>query len=95
MWVYGWDLVDVEEKEDVYLFKLAKRNKPEDMVWFTLARYKQYAEMPYYPEKMYQLYMANADDSITERLWLRKQDFMYHNLSAIIEGTLDKHYGHA
>jgi hypothetical protein len=95
MWVYGWDLEKAEEMDDAYIFQLAKRPKPEHKVWFTLGRKKQYAESPYYPEQRYQLYMSDQSGNSTERIWLEKKDLSYFNLGAIIEGVLNKHFGHA
>ncbi len=96
MMVWGWDLVNATEFDDTYLFILAKRAKPEDKVFFTLGRVKQYAEMPYYPEKRYQLYMTDEKMEWTERLWLSDSDIKtYVNFLSYIEEVLEKHYGHA
>lgn len=95
MMIWGWDLERADEMDDAYIFQLAKRAKPEDKVYFTLGRVKQYAESPYYPEMRYQLYMCDHSGNTTDRLWLDKNDLLYMKLLAIIEGTLNKHFGHA
>ena len=96
MMVWGWDLEKAVEFDDTYLFIVAKRAKPEDKVMFTLGRTKQYAEMPYYPEQRYQLYITDEGMTWTERLWLNDNDVKeYKIFLALIEGILEKHYGHA
>ena len=96
MMVWGWDLEKAHEYDDTYFFMLAKRAKPEDKVMFTLGREKQYAEMPYYPEQRYQLYMTDEKMEWTERVWLNDNDVKdYKYFLALIEGVLEKHYGHA
>ena len=96
MMVWGWDLEKAREFDDTYFFMLAKRAKPEDKVMFTLGRTKQYAEMPYYPEQRYQLYITDEKMEWTERMWLNDNDVKdYKIFLALIEGVLEKHYGHA
>ncbi len=96
MMVWGWDLVNATEFDDTYLFILAKRAKPEDKVFFTLGRELQVTPVPYYPEMLYQLYMTDERMEWTERLWLRERDVRsYVNFLSIIEGVLEKYYGHA
>ena len=96
MMVWGWDLEKAHEFDDTYFFMLAKRAKPEDKVMFTLGREKQYAEMPYYPEQRYQLYMTDEKMEWTERVWLNDNDVKdYKYFLSIIEGVLEKYYGHA
>ena len=96
MMVWGWDLEKAVEFDDTYLFIIAKRAKPEDKVMFTLGREKQYAEMPYYPEQRYQLYMTDEKMEWTERVWLNDNDVRsYKIFLALIEGVLEKYYGHA
>lgn len=96
MMVWGWDLVNATEFDDAYLFMVAKRNKPEDKVLFTLGRVKQYAELPYYPEMRYQLYITDEGMNWTERLWLNDYDVKNYKIFLdLIEGVLEKYYGHA
>jgi hypothetical protein len=96
MMVWGWDLVNATEFDDTYLFMVAKRAKPEDRVLFTLGRVKQSAEAPYYPEKRYQLYFTDEKMEWTERMWLNDYDVKHYKIFlALIEGVLEKHYGHA
>ena len=92
MVIYGWDVLAADETEDSYLFQLALRENPKIRVYITLGRDLQYAELPYYPEKMYQCYVHDDDGKWDNRSWFRAHDLTYKNFWACVEDIIDKHH---
>ena len=92
MVIYGWDVIAADEVEDSYLFQLALREDPKVRVYITLGRDLQYAELPYYPEMMYQCYIHDDEGKWDNRSWFRKHDLTYKNFWGIVEEIVDKHH---
>lgn len=92
MVIYGWDVISADEVEDSYLFQLALRENPKLRVYITLGRDLQYAELPYYPEKMYQCYIHDDEGNWEDRSWFRAHDLTYKNFWGMVEEIIDKHH---
>ena len=92
MVIYGWDVISADEVEDSYLFQLAHRETPKLRVYITLGRDLQYAELPYYPEKMYQCYIHDDEGKWEDRSWFRAHDLTYKNFWSMVEEIIDKHH---
>lgn len=91
MVIYGWDVLAADETEDNYLFQLALREDPKVRVYITLGRELQYAELPYYPEMMYQCYIHDDEGKWDNRSWFRAHDLTYKNFWSVVEEIVDKH----
>ena len=89
---WGWDVIAADEDEDAYLFQLALREDRKVRIYVTLGRDLQYAELPYYPEKMYQCYIHDDDGKWDNRSWFRAHDLTYKNFWSCVEDILDKHH---
>lgn len=88
---YGWDVISADETEDSYLFQLRNRTDNKLRVYITLGRDSQYAQLPYYPEKMYQCYVHDDDGTWNDTSWFRVHDITYKNFWGIVEEIVDKH----
>ena len=89
---YGWDLISADELDESYMFQLMNRENPKLRVYITLGRVLQYAEQPYYPEKMYQCYIHDDEGKWDNRSWFRAHDITYKNFWGIVEEVVDKHH---
>jgi len=89
---WGWDVIDAAELDESYIFQLAHRHEPKLRVYITLGRDLQYAELPYYPEMMYQCYIHDDEGKWDDRSWFRAHDITYKNFWAIVEEVVDKHH---
>lgn len=89
---YGWDLISADELDESYMFQLMNRENPKLRVYITLGRVLQYAEQPYYPEKMYQCYIHDDEGKWEDRSWFRAHDVTYKNFWGIVEEVVDKHH---
>jgi hypothetical protein len=89
---YGWDLISADELDDNYTFQLMNRENSKLRVYITLGRVLQYAEQPYYPEKMYQCYIHDDNGEWEDRSWFRVHDITYKNFWGIVEEVVDKHH---
>jgi len=74
---YGWDIISADETEDSYLFQLRYRTDNKLRVYITLSRVLQYAELPYYPEMMYQCYIHDDNGEWDNRSWFREHYITY------------------
>jgi len=89
---YGWNLIGADEMDESYFFRLVYWENPKWRVYITLGRVLQYAEQPYYPEKMYQCYIHDDSGKWQERSWFRAHDITYKNFWAIVEEVVNKHH---
>jgi hypothetical protein len=89
---YGWDIISADETEDSYLFQLRNRTDNKLRVYITLSRELQYAELPYYPEMMYQCYIHDDNGEWDNRSWFRAHDITYKNFWGLIEETVTNHH---
>ena len=89
---YGWDIIAADETEDSYLFQLRNRTDNTLRVYITLSRVLQYAELPYYPEMMYQCYIHDDAGNWSSRNWIRAKDISYKNFWELIEETITSHH---
>jgi len=89
---YGWDVIAADETEDSYLFQLRNRTDNTLRVYITLGRELQYAELPYYPEMMYQCYIHDDAGNWNSRNWIRAKDISYKNFWQLIEETVTNHH---
>ena len=89
---YGWDVISADETEDSYLFQLRNRADWKLRVYITLGRVLQYAELPYYPEMMYQCYVHDDAGEWSSTQWFRGHDITYKNFWDVIEGTITNHH---
>jgi len=89
---YGWDLIMADELKDSYVFQLMQRENSKLRVHITLGRVLQYADQPYYPEKMYQCYIHDDSGKWQDRSWFRAHDITYKNFWAIVEEIVNKHH---
>ena len=92
MVIYGWDVLAADETEDSYLFQLALREDPKVRVYITLGRDLQYAELPYYPEMMYQCYIHDDEGKWDNRSWFRAHDLTYKNFWTVVEDIIDRNH---
>ena len=90
--IYGWDVISADETEDSYLFQLRNRTDWKLRVYITLGRVLQYAELPYYPEMMYQCYVHDDAGEWSSTQWFRGHDITYKNFWDVIEGTITNHH---
>ena len=88
---YGWNLIEADETDDFYFFRLVHWENPKWRVYITLGRVLQYAEQPYYPEKMYQCYIHDDMGKWQDTSWFRAHDITYNNFWAIVEEVVNKH----
>ena len=88
---YGWDIISADETEDSYLFQLRYRTDNKLRVYITLSRVLQYAELPYYPEMMYQCYIHDDNGEWDSRSWFRAHDITYKNFWGLVEETVTNH----
>jgi len=89
---YGWDIISADETDDSYLFQLRNRIDTKVRVYITLSRILQYAELPYYPEMMYQCYVYDDNGEWDDRSWFRIHDITHKNFWGIVEEIVDKHH---
>ena len=89
---YGWDIISADETDDSYLFQLRNRIDTKVRVYITLSRILQYAELPYYPEMMYQCYIHDDEGHWSNRSWFRVHDITYKNFWELIEETITNHH---
>jgi hypothetical protein len=89
---YGWDIISADETDDNYLFQLRNRIDTKVRVYITLSRILQYAELPYYPEMMYQCYVYDDNGEWDDRSWFRIHDITHKNFWGIVEEIVDKHH---
>ena len=89
---YGWDIIAADETDDSYLFQLRNRTDNTLRVYITLSRVLQYAELPYYPEMMYQCYIHDDAGNWSSRNWIRAKDISYKNFWELIEETITSHH---
>ena len=87
---WGWDVIAADETDDNYLFQLEFRGNPKLRVYITLGRNLQYAELPYYPEMMYQCYIHDDEGKWDNRSWFRAHDLTYKNFWNVIEEIVNK-----
>jgi hypothetical protein len=90
--IYGWDIIAADETDDSYLFQLRNRTDNKLRVYVTLGRELQYAELPYYPEMMYQCYVHDDNNEWSSRSWFREHDLTYKNFWELIEETITNHH---
>ena len=91
MVIYGWDVISAEELDDNYIFQLSFRTDPKARVYITLGRDLQYAELPYYPEMMYQCYIHDDEGKWENRSWFRAHDLTYKNFWECVEDIIEKY----
>lgn len=89
---WGWDVIAADELDESYIFQLAHRTEPKLRVYITLGRDLQYAELPYYPEMMYQCYIHDDEGKWEDRSWFRAHDITYKNFWSLVEEVVDKHH---
>ena len=90
--IYGWDIIAADETEDSYLFQLRNRTDWKLRVYITLGRELQYAELPYYPEMMYQCYIHDDNNEWSSTNWFRVHNITYKNFWELIEETITNHH---
>ena len=89
---YGWGIISADETEDSYLFQVQNRTDNKLRVYITLGRELQYAELPYYPEMMYQCYVHDDNNEWSSRNWIRAKDITYKNFWELMEETITNHH---
>ncbi len=89
---WGWDVIDTAELDESYIFQLAHRTETKLRVYITLGRVLQYAELPYYPEMMYQCLIHDDKGEWENRSWFRAHDLTYKNFWSVVEEIVDKHH---
>ena len=87
---YGWDVISADESNELYSFQLRSRMDMKLRVYVTLSRELQYAELPYYPEMMYQCYVTDDNGEWQHRSWFREHDLTYKNFWNVVEDVVDK-----
>lgn len=93
MVIWGWDVLQSDESEELYSFQLQHRTHTEMRIYITLSRVLQYAPSPYYPEMMYQCYITDDDGMWEDRSWFRAWDLSYKNFWAIVEDVIERRVG--
>ena len=89
---WGWDVIAADEMDDVYLFQLMNRENSKLRIYITLGRELQYAELPYYPEMMYQCYVHDDNNEWSSRNWIRAKDITYKKFWELMEETITNHH---
>lgn len=89
---YGWDVIQADEMDDVYVFQLIYRTHPELKVHITLGRELQVSDLEHNLFLMYQCYIHNNEGDWSKTIWFDKDDLNYNTFWNTIESIVDEKY---